>query len=326
MKLDNQLEYICPEHGDFLSLSADKSEYLCEQGCNYQVVGEIPRFVPDENYASSFGLQWNKFRQTQLDSYTGLSISRERLSRIAGGSLDLFRDKYVLEAGCGAGRFTEILLDAGAKVLAVDISSAVEANYQNFSELPNHSICQADLLKVPIAPESCDIVLCIGVIQHTPDPEETISKLCSYVKPGGLLLIDHYSLEYPTTLSRRIFRFWLKSSSTKHSYKIVVRLVKFLWPIHHFVHNFSHISILNKIRSLWIKLSPVVDYAESYPQLGDELLLEWAILDTHDTLTDHYKHLRSIEEIETHLANCGMELIETKYAGNGVEARARKPL
>jgi len=317
---------MCPEHGDFLSLSADKSLYLGEQGCNYHLVGEIPRFIPAGNYASSFGLQWNKFRQTQLDSYTCLSISRERLSRIAGGSLDLFRDKYVLEAGCGAGRFTEILLDAGAKVLAVDISSAVEANYQNFSEHPNHSVCQADLLKVPIAQGSCDIVLCIGVIQHTPDPEETISKLCSYVKPGGMILLDHYSKEYPSTLSRRILRSWLKSSSAENSFQFVDRLVKFLWRIHRFVNNFSRTSILNKIRSLWIKLSPVVDYSDSYPQLGDEILFEWAILDTHDTLTDHYKHVRSIEEIETNLANCGMELIETEYAGNSVEARARKPL
>ena len=51
----------------------------------------------------------------------------------------------------------------------------------------------------------------------------------------------------------------------------------------------------------------------------------WAMLDTHDTLTDVYKHLRSREEIVNHLASLGLEVSEAAYSGNGVEARARKP-
>ena len=69
----------------------------------------------------------------------------------------------------------------------------------------------------------------------------------------------------------------------------------------------------------------MVDYQRSYPQLSPEMLRSWAMLDTHDTLTDHYKHLRSAKSIATTLAACGMEQIETAYAGNGVEARARRP-
>jgi len=49
------------------------------------------------------------------------------------------------------------------------------------------------------------------------------------------------------------------------------------------------------------------------------------MLDTHDTLTDYYKHFRSAEEIEAALCSAGMVAIEAAYAGNGVEARARKP-
>lgn len=56
------------------------------------------------------------------------------------------------------------------------------------------------------------------------------------------------------------------------------------------------------------------------------MLKIWAALDTHDTLTDRYKQLRSAQEIENHLRQCGMINIETSYAGNGVEARARKPV
>jgi hypothetical protein len=50
------------------------------------------------------------------------------------------------------------------------------------------------------------------------------------------------------------------------------------------------------------------------------------VLDTHDTLTDYYKHLRSAEEIVACLSSCGLVGLDVYYAGNGVEARARMPL
>src|ERR1700752_4050176 len=45
----------------------------------YPILRFIPRFVPAENHADNFGFQWNRFRRTQLDSHTGVPISRERL-------------------------------------------------------------------------------------------------------------------------------------------------------------------------------------------------------------------------------------------------------
>ena len=71
-------------------------------------------------------------------------------------------------------------------------------------------------------------------------------------------------------------------------------------------------------------MSPVVDYHDAYFALGEKLLYEWAILDTYDTLTDVYKHLRSAEEIKESLMKNGMNIIEIKYAGNGIEVRAVK--
>mgnify|MGYP001212172931 CR=1 FL=1 len=35
---------------------------------SYTVLGGIPRFVPRSNYADNFGMQWNHFRKTQLES------------------------------------------------------------------------------------------------------------------------------------------------------------------------------------------------------------------------------------------------------------------
>lgn len=323
---------ICPEHSSPLAVAAAPgSPYTCPAGCAFPVVGGIPRFVPRDNYAASFGLQWNTFRRTQLDSHTGTSVSRDRLARIAGGSLDAFAGSDVLEAGCGAGRFTEVMLAAGARVFAADISSAVEANHANCAAAPAYFVCQADIARLPVPPDRFDIVVCIGVIQHTPDPERTMAALCSYVKPGGLLLIDHYSLDYPVTLVRRAVRRFLLRRPGQRALGFCTRLVDILWPVHRWLWSvfraspLRRVPLLPKIRSLFLRVSPVVDYHDAYPQLGPDLLRTWALLDTHDTLTDVYKHRRGREQIEAHLARCGMHRIETSLAGNGVEARAQKP-
>ena len=322
----------CPAHtGSPVLLNEASDCYRCPEGCVFPIVNGIPRFVSTDNYAASFGLQWNSFRRTQLDSFTGTTISRDRLQRIAGGSLDVFRGQDVLEAGCGAGRFTEIMLAAGARVFAADISSAVDANRENCAAATGYFVCQADIVHLPLPSEQFDIVACIGVIQHTPDPEATMVALCSHLKPGGRLFIDHYPPNYPMTLSRRLLRRFLLTRSSVYSLRFCTNLVGWLWPLHRLMWRIFRASplgrlpLLPKVRSLFLRLSPLVDYHDAYPQLGAELLRTWALLDTHDTLTDVYKHLRSREQIETHLSRCGMETIETALAGNGIEARARKP-
>lgn len=323
--MSNNVPFCCPTHRLPL-LERLPKDYRCPEGCSFPVSDLIPRFVPQDNYASSFGLQWNQYRTTQLDSHTGLTISRDRLTRLLGGSLDIVKGKNVLEAGCGAGRFSEILLEAGAHLNAVDLSSAVEANYKNCSSFPNYSICQASILELPFSPEQFDVVICIGVIQHTPNPEQTMDALCKQVKPGGLLVIDHYSHDYAATLSRRLLRSLLLKLPGKIALPFCSVLTALLWPIHRLFWQGRQLPGFNRIRQLFLWLSPIVDYHDAYTQLGPQLLKVWATLDTHDTLTDYYKHLRSADEIREHLLQCGMENIEAYYAGNGVEARARKQI
>lgn len=321
-------EFCCPAHGTALVLDGaerlkDASVLTCPRGCHFPVVGGIPRFTSATNYASAFGLQWKTFQKTQLDSYTGLTISQDRLARCLGGSLDHVRGKSVLEVGCGAGRFTELLLAAGARVFACDLSVAVEANYDNCKQWPEYFVCQADLQQLPAAPRSFDIVLCLGVIQHTPDPEATITKLAEYIKPGGMLVIDHYTHNYPASLSRRLLRLLLLRLPPALAQRAVFALAHALLPMHRAL--WSKRIGSERLRSYWLRISPLVDYHDSYPQLSEKLLEEWAILDTHDTLTDQYKHFRSIEQIRRALAVAGLTEIEADYGGNGVEARATRP-
>lgn len=295
----------------------------CPSGCQIPIVRGIPRFVPSEDYAAAFGWQWKRFQRSQLDSYTGTTISRDRLTRCLGGSLDVVRGKVVLEAGCGAGRFTELLLGAGARVVATDLSAAVEANYANCGTAHGYFICQADIRDLPVAPRSFDVVVCLGVVQHTPQPEETLAALAGYVKPGGLLAIDHYSRSYPATFSRRVLRSLLLRMPPERARAVALGIARTLLPIHRAV--WHRRRGFGRLRRYLGRVSPVVDYFDAYPHLGQELLTEWALLDTHDTLTDRYKHLRDPDEIRATLVDLGLANVEVSAGGNGVEARAIGP-
>jgi len=316
----------CNQHKIPLFLNEDNNQYQCVKGCIYPIIRNIPRFISVDNYSQSFGLQWNRFRKTQLDSSTGLPISRDRLTHCLGGFLELVRGKLVLEAGCGTGRFTEILLEAGANVFACDISSAVEANYQNIGKRPGYFICQADILNIPLLPAQFEIVICLGVIQHTPSPETTIAALCSQVKPGGLLVFDHSTYGYPVTSSRQRLRSFLFKRSRMFSLQLVNVMIVMLWPLHWLVWKLGNFRLAANIRAKFPTISSVGDYHASYPLLTPDLLYLWAMLDRHNTLTNVFKHIRSAEEIAKTLIDCGMVNIEATYAGNVVEVRAHKPL
>ena len=81
----------------------------------YPIRGGIPRFVPESNYADNFGMQWNHFAKTQLDSHSGHAISADRFWMTTGWRPEDLRDQWVLDVGCGSGRFAEIALAAGAQ-------------------------------------------------------------------------------------------------------------------------------------------------------------------------------------------------------------------
>jgi 2-polyprenyl-3-methyl-5-hydroxy-6-metoxy-1,4-benzoquinol methylase len=297
--------------------------FISESNKKYRILNRIPRFVDEKNYTNAFGIQWNHFRKTQLDSYSKFPLSEQRLKRCLGReNFSNLKDKSVLEAGCGAGRFTEILLNNNANVVSIDMSNAVEANQENFPQNEHHVIAQADICKLPFIEEQFDIVLCLGVIQHTKHPEQTLKALYEQVKPGGWLIVDHYifSWSYATQIAKIVSRFVLKRINPEKSFLITGFLVKVFLPLHK----------LGKRSRIWQaimrRVTPVVSYYNDFPKLSDELQEEWALLDTYDNLTDHYKHFTTHDKLEHSMHGLGMQNVKCWSAGIGVECRGMKPV
>ncbi len=324
----------CPRHATALSVDdtgGEPNALRCADGCRFPVVGSIPRFVDSDGYASAFGLQWKHYSRTQLDSYTGTTVSRDRLLRCLGGSFAPLSGASVLEVGCGAGRFTEILLDQAERVLACDLSSAVEANLSNCGDRAGYFVCQADVLQLPLERGAFDVVLALGMIQHTPSPERTIRALARMLKPGGALVLDHYAPLANSLLRaigavtpRHLLRHLFLRLSPDAALRAAKRLTRTILPLHRAL--WRHGSGARRARSVWRRVSPVFDYYDRGFGLSATQLEEWAFLDTFDALTDRYKHLRTSEEIARALRDAGLEVLACAGGGNGVEARARRPV
>jgi SAM-dependent methyltransferase len=277
---------------------------------SYPVRGFIPRFVPGATYADSFGLQWNLFRRTQLDSHSGHPISAARFWSATGWSAAQLAGRRVLDAGCGAGRFAEIALAAGAHVVALDCSTAVDAAYENLRHFPNLPVVHGDVYRLPFAPRTFDFVYALGVLQHTPDVPGAFAALPPMVAPGGRLCVDVYMRTWRTALNPY---YWMRPLTTRvprhRLFAVLQRAVPVMLPIR------RRIARVPAVGACVKRLIPVADYHGVLP-LDERQLTEWALLDTFDWLAPAYDRPQRPATIRRWLETAGVQDVEVLKAGH----------
>jgi len=303
-----------------LPLALEGDELVSPAGKRFPVRGGIPRFVAGADYAESFGEQWNRYREVQLDSVTRRGLSRERFYAGTGWRPDELEGQRVLEAGCGAGRFTEVLLDAGAEVWAVDLSSAVDALRQNLGERPRLVLLQADLLALPFESGGFDRVFCYGVLQHTPDPRRTFLALVEQLRPGGVLAADVYRKQ--PYVDRWSAKYLWRPLTTRLPRQLVRRIVE--WYVPRWLPIDTRLAQVPKIGRFLVAVVPCWNYT-GLLELNRDELRAWAILDTFDALAPRYDKPQTVETLERWCSEAGLEKIRVRYGGNGVLVNARRP-
>ena len=288
----------------------------------YYIREGILRFVPSSNYSNNFGKQWTIFRQTQLDSYSKIPISENRFFKATNWSKQDLRNKLVLDVGCGAGRFAEIALKAGANLIAIDYSDAVESAYKNLSSYPNVSIIKADLYCLPFKSEVFDYVYSLGVLQHTPDVEKAFSCLPIMVKPGGKLCVDYYWKRFLTMMHAK-YLFWPITKNISH--ENLLKIIKLVLPTLLYISNiFYKIPIINKVLQRTI---PIANYNGIYP-FSKKQHFEWSLLDTFDMLSPKYDNPQRAHDVKKWFLQHKFISVECLHAGHlvvrGMKQRSLK--
>ena len=144
----------------------------------------------DDDYTKNFGKQWKDYNTTQIDSFNTTLISQKHfLKKIIFSEIEKLKGKNILEIGCGAGRFTEYLAPISNICVSIDLSSAIYYNVAKNSK--NLFLIKADFLKL-ISKKKFDVVICRGVLQHTPNPFHSILKLYEFIDKKGVVFFDIY--------------------------------------------------------------------------------------------------------------------------------------
>ena len=100
----------------------------------------------------------------------------------------VLKDKVVLDVGCGGGILTESMAARGARVTGIDMGEApLEVARLHLLE----SGQQVEYRRIPVEelaaemPAQFDVVTCMEMLEHVPDPASVIAACATLVKPGG---------------------------------------------------------------------------------------------------------------------------------------------
>lgn len=328
MNPDHIIHLRCPKTKNKLDLISEefidgkvKTGYLLEPETNtkYPIINFIPRFVSLDNYANNFGLEWNKHDRTQYDNTSGFNISQERYENETKWGYGL-AGELVLEAGSGSGRFTEHLVKTNAMCISFDYSNAVEANYRSNGQNENLLIVQASIYEMPFEENYFNKVLCIGVLQHTPDPKLSFKMLIKMLKKGGSICTDIYLKNFAKfyLTPKYLIHYFTKKMDPAKLYKHTVNYINFMWPVARF---FMKIPKVGKMIN-WRLM--IADYHHLLVNADSKKLKEWAILDTYDMVSPAHDHPATLKQYKSWHEEEGLTNIDVHYGYNGIEGRGIK--
>ena len=304
----------CPETREALTLDAQVTlqngtvwagTLNSPSGRQYPVVRGVPRFVEREQYAASFGWEWGRWPRVQFESENAggamAGHTTRMWERITGAGPEDVAAKTVVDFGCGPGRFLDVARRKGALAVGVDLSGAVDAARTNFGDDPDVLIVQGDLLRPPFREGAFDGGFTIGVLHHTPQPEEGLRSLARCVRPGGWVsccvyprdgFYDYPSVERFRRIHRKLYGMFEYLPALVYSYLAAYLIAPVFQALK------------------FVGLRPLVDYVERNWLVALWLSdAQWRVLDTFDAITPEIATTHTEEEVAEWMAAAGCEAV-----------------
>lgn len=160
------------------------------------------------------GLQWGS--REFFDSVEKHRYETQPFMRKVPG-FDRFRNKSLLEIGCGLGTDLLQFARAGARVTGVDLTpQSIELAKKRFA-LENQAadLRVADAERLPFENETFDAVYSFGVLHHTPNTQRAVDEALRVLKTGGeIIIMVYHQHSLHVWLGTPLYRFF---SQTRNS-------------------------------------------------------------------------------------------------------------
>jgi 2-polyprenyl-6-hydroxyphenyl methylase/3-demethylubiquinone-9 3-methyltransferase len=128
------------------------------------------------------------------------------------------RGAQVLDVGCGGGILSEALAAAGAHVTGIDLAPRVLEVARLHLLESGHTVDYREISIEVLAeesPGSFDVITCMEMLEHVPDPASVIAACASLLKPDGRLFLS--------TLNRTPAAFALAIAGAEYALKLLPR-------------------------------------------------------------------------------------------------------
>jgi ubiquinone/menaquinone biosynthesis C-methylase UbiE len=142
----------------------------------------------DAAVVNDFGEEWKKFSVHNNESVKEL---RKEYFDIIDETI-VNKNTYMIDIGCGSGRWTDYFVDKAAFIEAIDPSDAILVADKMLGTKNNVRATKASVDTIPWDDETFDFGMSIGVLHHIPDTKQALINCVKKIKKGGHFYVYLY--------------------------------------------------------------------------------------------------------------------------------------